>query len=317
MNENENVGFEDFESALFGGDYQIDSDDNDFEAEETDDTEDGNVIEDSFEDDVAHEPAEESESDEEDSDDSEPDDHDDGVEEDREEPESGKDEQMFTLKVNKEEKQVTLDEMTTLAQKGADYDRVKENYAKSQQTIQELQAKLDSGNKHHGVMDILDIVAAKSDVSLEELAESLYLSVRVNAGVSADVAREELKSAKLEKELNGYKAQKETAKQTEDDAATRAQREIDAFKENYPDVALTDELISKLNADLQKGVSLSAAYRNYERTQSNAKIKDLEQQLAAKKQNDKNKQHSPGSQKDSGGRRSRSDYEEFERALFG
>ena len=317
MNENENVGFEDFESALFGGDYQIDSDDNDFEAEETDDTEDGNVIEDSFEDDVASEPAEESESDEEDSDDSEPDDHDDGVEEDREEPESGKDEQMFTLKVNKEEKQVTLDEMTTLAQKGADYDRVKENYAKSQQTIQELQAKLDSGNKHHGVMHILDIVAAKSDVSLEELAESLYLSVRVNAGVSADVAREELKSAKLEKELNGYKAQKETAKQTEDDAAIRAQREIDAFKENYPDVALTDELISKLNADLQKGVSLSAAYRNYERTQSNAKIKDLEQQLAAKKQNDKNKQHSPGSQKDSGGRRSRSDYEEFERALFG
>ena len=317
MNENENVGFEDFESALFGGDYQIDSDDNDFEAEETDDTEDGNVIEDSFDDDFAPEPAEESESDEEDSDDGEPDDHDDGVEEDGEEPESGKDEQMFTLKVNKEEKQVTLDEMTTLAQKGADYDRVKENYAKSQQTIQELQAKLDSGNKHQGVMDILDIVAAKSDVSLEELAESLYLSVRVNAGVSADVAREELKSAKLEKELNGYKAQKETAKQTEDDAATRAQREIDAFKENYPDVALMDELISKLNADLQKGVSLSAAYRNYERSQSNAKIKDLEQQLAAKKQNDKNKQHSPGSQKDSGGRRSRSDYEEFERALFG
>ena len=317
MNENENGGFEDFESALFGGDYQIDSDDNDFEAEETDDTEDGNVIEDSFDDDFAPEPAEESESDEEDSDDGEPDDHDDGVEEDGEEPESGKDEQMFTLKVNKEEKQVTLDEMTTLAQKGADYDRVKENYAKSQQTIQELQAKLDSGNKHQGVMDILDIVAAKSDVSLEELAESLYLSVRVNAGVSADVAREELKSAKLEKELNGYKAQKETAKQTEDDAATRAQREIDAFKENYPDVALMDELISKLNADLQKGVSLSAAYRNYERSQSNAKIKDLEQQLAAKKQNDKNKQHSPGSQKDSGGRRSRSDYEEFERALFG
>jgi hypothetical protein len=41
MNENESIGFEEFESALFGGDNQIDVDDNDIEETETDDTEDG------------------------------------------------------------------------------------------------------------------------------------------------------------------------------------------------------------------------------------------------------------------------------------
>lgn len=322
MDEKENVGFEDFESALFGDDYQFD-DDGDSEPVETDDTEDGDLMDDESNDSDLDDSDLEDDSDDEDSEDEEADTKDpDQTETTEEIAEEEKTEttdsgQTFTLKVNKEEKQVTLEEMTALAQKGADYDRVKENYTKSQQTIQDLQAKLDEGNKHQGVMDILDIVASKSNMTLEELAESLYYGVRASAGISAETAKEELKSAKLEKELNGIKAQKETAKQEEDTAATRAQRELDAFKENYPDVALTDELISKLNDDLKKGVSLSAAYRNYERSQSEAKIKNLEQQLAAKKQNDKNKNRSPGSQKDSGGRRSRSDYEEFEKALFG
>jgi hypothetical protein len=313
MNENENVGFEDFENALFGGDYQIDNDDGDFEEVETDDTEDGNVIDDSADDDTAHEPAEEPESDEDDSEDKETD-PDEGAEESKEEPESGNGEQMFTLKVNKEEKQVTLDEMTALAQKGADYDRVKENYTKSQQNVQDLQAKLDALNAHQSALDILTMVAEKSGASIDQLAESIYVNLRKSAGASEDAAREELKSAKLERELSSYKAQK---KQSEDDADSRAKRDMDAFQQEYPDVQLTRDLIQKLTADIQNGMSLSAAYRKFERAQETAKIAELERKLAAKAQNDKNKKQSPGSQKDSGGRRTRSDYEEFERALFG
>lgn len=314
MNENETVGFEDFENALFGGDYQIDNDDGDFEEVETDDTEDGNVIDDSADDDTAHEPAEEPDSDEDDSEGEEPTDPDEGAEEAKEEPESSDGEQMFTLKVNKEEKQVTLDEMTALAQKGADYDRVKENYTKSQQSVQDLQAKLDALNAHQSALDILTIVAEKSGASIDQLAESIYVNLRKSAGASEDAAREELKSAKLERELNSYKAQK---KQTEDDADSRAKRDMDAFQQEYPDVQLTRDLIQKLTADIQNGMSLSAAYRKFERAQETAKIAELERKLAAKAQNDKNKNQSPGSQKDSGGRRTRSDYEEFERALFG
>lgn len=42
-------------------------------------------------------------------------------------------EQTFTIKVNKEERTVGIDEMKALAQKGADYDRIKEQNAQKQQ----------------------------------------------------------------------------------------------------------------------------------------------------------------------------------------
>jgi hypothetical protein len=309
MNENENVGFEDFESALFGDDYQIDGE-GEFEETETDDTEDGNVIDDSADDETS-EPAEETE--EEKTEEENSGDPDEDTEKTEDEPQ--KDEQQtFTIKVNKEEKTVTLDEMTALAQKGADYDRVKENYTKSQQNVQELQEKLNALTAHQSALDILAIVAEQSGASIDQLAESIYVNLRKNAGISEGEAKGELKSARLEKELNSYKTQKS---QPEDDADSRAKRDMEEFQKEYPDVQLTGELIKSLTADIQNGMSLSAAYRKFERQQSAAKIADLERRLAAKAQNDKNKKQSPGSQKDSGGRRTRSDYEEFERALFG
>ena len=313
MNENENVGFEDFEGALFGDDYQFDDDGED-EAPDTDDTEDGNVLDDSADDEDSDDDEDAASDDDEDDSETEDSEEADADEEDPAEDTDGG--QTFTLKVNKEEKKVTLEEMTALAQKGADYDRVKEQNTKSQQTIQDLQAQLEGFNGRKNVLDMLDIISEKSGKSADELMESIYLSVRKSAGVSEATAREELKSAKLEKELNGYKAKQE-AKPKENDAETRANRELEEFRQNFPDVALSEELVQKLVPDVQKGMSLSAAYRKLEKAQADARIRDLEQQLAAKKQNDKNKKRSPGSQKDSGGRRTRSDYEEFERALFG
>lgn len=310
MNENENVGFEDFESALFGGDYQIDGE-GEFEETETDDTEDGDVIDDSADDETS-ETAEETEEDKTEEENSG--DPDEDTEKTEDDPQKDSEQQTFTIKVNKEEKTVTLDEMTALAQKGADYDRVKENYTKSQQNVQELQEKLNALTAHQSALDILAIVAEQSGASIDQLAESIYVNLRKNAGISEGEAKGELKSARLEKELNSYKTQKS---QPEDDADSRAKRDMEEFQKEYPDVQLTGELIKSLTADIQNGMSLSAAYRKFERQQSAAKIADLERRLAAKAQNDKNKKQSPGSQKDSGGRRTRSDYEEFERALFG
>lgn len=310
MHENEDFGLEDFESALFDEDYQTDgddgADDSDVTETEEDPQETGSDGEDGDESDDSDE--------EDDTDDSEEDDAD-GDEED----ESGNTDadKTFTIKVNKEERKVSLEEMTTLAQKGADYDRVKEQNAKHQQTIADLQSKLEGVSAQQNALDILGTIAQRSNLSLDQLAESLYINFRKTAGASEDVAREELKSAKLEKELNSYKAKQTQQQEQETDAEARAQRDIEQFARDYPDVELSEELVDKLVPDIQNGMSLSAAYRKYEKAQDAAKIADLERKLAAKEQNDKNKKRSPGSQKDSGGRKSKSDYDEFERALFG
>ena len=310
MHENEDFGLEDFESALFDDDYQT-GDDTD--TDDSDVTETDNDPEDTSSDgEGGGEGGEPSE--DEDTDDSEEDGADGDADGDSGNTDAG---ETFTLKVNKEERQVSRDEMIALAQKGADYDRVKEQNAKHQQTIADLQSKLDGVSAQQAALDILDTIAKRSNSTLEQLAESLYINFRKSAGASEDVAREELKSAKLEKELNSYKAQQTQQQEQETDAEARAQHDIEEFGREYPDVTLTEELVDKLVPDIRSGMSLSAAYRKYEKAQDSAKIADLERQLAAKVQNTKNKQRSPGSQRDSGGRRSTSDYDIFEKALFG
>lgn len=310
MHENEDFGLEDFESALFDDDYQT-GDDND--TDDSDVTETDNDSQDTDSDDQDDAEGDDSAEDE-DTDDSE----DDGADGDREGDSGNTDaDKTFTIKVNKEERKVTLEEMTTLAQKGADYDRVKEQNTKHQQTIADLQSKLEGVSSQQAVLDILDTIAQKSGSTLEQLAESLYVNFRKSAGASEDVAREELKSAKLEKELNSYKAKQTQQQEQETDAEARAKRDLEDFAREYPDVELTEELVDKLVPDIQNGMSLSAAYRKHEKAQDSARIADLERQLAAKAQNDKNKKRSPGSQRDSGGRSPKSDYDVFEKALFG
>ena len=310
MNENEDFGFEEFESALFDDDYQTgdDNDTDDSDVTETDDDsqDTGSDDQDDAEgDDFAED---------EDTDDSE----DDGADGDEVDDSGNTDaDKTFTIKVNKEERKVTLEEMTTLAQKGADYDRVKEQNTKHQQTIADLQSKLEGVSSQQAVLDILGTIAQKSNSTLEQLAESLYINFRKSAGASEDVAREELKSAKLEKELNSYKAKQTQQQEQETDAEARAKRDLEDFAREYPDVELTEELVDKLVPDIQNGMSLSAAYRKHEKAQDSARIAELERQLAAKAQNDKNKKRSPGSQRDSGGRSPKSDYDVFEKALFG
>ena len=219
--------------------------------------------------------------------------------------------QTFTIKVNKEERTVGIDEMKALAQKGADYDRIKEQNTQKQQTIDSLQAKLDGMASQQGALDILGIIAEKSGSTLEQLAESLYVNFRKTAGASEETAREELKSAKLEKELNAFKAQKTKQQEQESGGEARAKQDLADFQREYPDVPITEELVDKLISDIQSGMSLSAAYRKYEKAQDAERIADLERKLAAEKKNAENKKKSPGSQVDSGSRQKADIFDEF------
>nr|DAT40923.1 MAG TPA: hypothetical protein [Caudoviricetes sp.] len=214
-------------------------------------------------------------------------------------------EQTFTIKVNKEERTVGLAEMTALAQKGADYDRVKE---RAQQTIQELRTQLD-GQKD--VMEIMTTLAEKTGTPLNELAEMLYVSYRKGEGRTETEAKLELQNARLQKGLDAVNAEKDRQKEAEESSQSRAQREVDEFRRSYPDVEFTDELVSKLTPDVQAGMTLLNAYQKYEAAQKEARIAELERQLAAEKKNWENRSSSPGSQKDSGGQRGKSDFDDF------
>ncbi len=306
-----------FESALFGDDYQTDAD---VSAETNEETE-------TQEPEVEDTPEKENE--QEASEDATTGENSEG-ENTKENPENtpekdaepdgapGDGGELFTLKVNKQERQVTREEVISLAQKGADYDRVKQQYADSQQTIQALQEKAEELDKRRDVLDVLDMVAGGSNTPVEQLVESLYVSYRKRSGISEDAAKLELKNARMEKELSAMKGQAEKADkgQKTDEASSRFQRDMEEFEREYPDVKLEDALVEKLAENIRSGMSLTAAYRRMERQQQAERVAELERQLAAEKQNKKNKRSSPGSQKDSGGRKGMSDVEIFEKALF-
>ena len=174
-------------------------------------------------------------------------------------------EQTFTIKVNKEERTVGLAEMTALAQKGADYDRVKE---RAQQTIQDLKTQLD-GQKD--VMEIMTTLAEKTGTPLNELAEMLYVSYRKGEGRTETEAKLELQNARLQKGLDAVNAEKDKQKEAEESSQSRAQREVDEFRRSYPEVEFTDELVNKLTPDVQAGMTLLSAYQKYEAAQKEAR----------------------------------------------
>lgn len=274
--------FEVFESALFGDDYQTDADmsaetneETETQEPEVEDTTESKSDQEAAEDAVGGEKSEGEQS----------------VEKAEDKPENADEpeapekagEQLFTLKVNKQERQVTREEVISLAQKGADYDRVKQQYADSQQTIQALQEKADTLDKHRDLLDILDMVAKGSNSTPDQLVESLYVSFRKSAGASEDAAKLELKNARLDKELSAMKGQAEKTDKAQktDEASSRFQRDMEEFEKEYPDVKLDDELVGKLAEDIKSGLSLTAAYRKMERQQQAERVAELERQLAA------------------------------------
>ena len=215
----------------------------------------------------------------------------------------------FTLKVNKEEKTYNREEVISLAQKGADYDRVKEQLGQSRQTNQQLQTQLDSQKE---AMEVLAEIAKGTNMELPQLLDDLRMGLLRKQGLSDEAARERIARNKAEKENAALKAAKAQQQET---AAQRAQREVADFRSNYPEVALDQELVGKLMADVQGGMSLTEAYRKYESAQKDARIAELEAQVAAEKQNKTNRSSSPGSQRDSGGKRTKSEFDDFMEAF--
>lgn len=291
--EEENISFTDFEAA-FGdtGDYQSGGEEETTAEEETTtevEQEEGTAAE---AEETTDEQTEEGETGNEESKETQP-------------PET------FTLKINHEEKTYSREEVIGLAQKGADYDRVKDQLSQSKQTAQELQSKLDS---QQDAMSLLEDLAKESATDVPGLLRDLRIGLLKKQGLSEDAANERLLRLEAEKQVAALKA---TAAEThkQETGAERAKRETEEFRANYPDIALSQELLDALMTDVQGGMTLTKAYQKYENAQKDARIAELQRQLEAEKQNKANTAASPGSMKDSGGKRSKSDFDDFMEAF--
>lgn len=281
-------GFEDFEAAFLGEDGNQTDDAAETTEEVTEDAEGG-----------AEEQPDEEESAEEDAED--------GSDEDGAEAAPAAQETSFTIRVNKEDRVVNREEMFSLAQKGADYDRVKGQVAERDRTISELTAQIE-GSKES--LEMLSLISESVGKPIPELLETLHVSLRMKNGETEAEAKANIRAIKAERQVNAAKAAKQKQAEKPDPKA-RAEKEVADFHSRFPGVELSEELCKELTEDVRKGMTIADAYQKRELARKDAEIAELKKQMAADKQNKKNKAKAVGSQTDSGGRRTKSAEDDF------
>lgn len=211
------------------------------------------------------------------------------------EPEAPK---LWALRHLGEEKAVNEQEMTALAQKGLDYDRVREKY--------------DAAKP---VMEMFTQMAKQSDMTVEQYVSFVRTEAKKSAGMNADEAKravdlEDRESAVLAKEAE--EAEKQTAAQqaaqAEGSAEERRNADIAEFQKTFPDAAKDAGSIPQEVWDaVKQGQRLAVAYALWREKQALAETERVKQESAAKEQNAKNAGRSTGSMKTAGAESKASD----------
>ena len=276
MDENTNIenevevddGFDAFDNA-----FDEDSGDGIQATELEDDTETEDEHEDAQPDDESDEPEEESEEPEE------------PAEKPGEETETGN--QRFKITYLGNEEELTLEEMTELAQKGRDYDHVRQ---------ERDSLKSESGRG----MAFLKKLADKAGVTVEEqiaLTEAMWL-----IDEEAEKGNTLTEAEALLRVQKNHKDEEQKAEQEKEDSSKDV---VNRFIAEYPDVK-AEEIPQEVWEEARRVGDLVGPYRKYENRQLKAEVEKLKQSV----RNDKNAKRSTGPLKTSGVNRKKDDFDE-------
>jgi hypothetical protein len=196
----------------------------------------------------------------------------------------------FTLKHLDEVKTVSKEEVVTLAQKGMDYDRLKQKSEERYMALESEKKLMESR------VAIFDEIAKRGGFSnVDELIENIQAEqLAQRTGVDTETALQQVRLERREKAL----AEKEKRLTGETTSRNKVDEDARAFVEKHPNVdfgAIPKEVWDKVNA----GESLLSAYDGFtadkERKELAAENERLKAELEAAKKNADNKSRSTGS----------------------
>lgn len=220
------------------------------------------------------------------------------------EPQKAETEDLFELKYNKEIRKVSRDEVTTLAQKGMNYDKILEQRDTAARERDELRTIHAQNSK---TMKALEAAARQSGMDIPTFIDTLRENMFVSDGMSRDAAKERLAREKSEEqlaEINRAREQQEVHNQA---IRQRQERDIHDFIRKYPSVDPGDIPPDVWQA-VQKGDTLVSAYGDYLLKQQNAEMEKLQNRIKALEQNKKNKAKDVGSASSDGSGKSRDSF---------
>ena len=205
-------------------------------------------------------------------------------------------EELFDLKFNKEIRKVNRQEVTELAQKGLNHDRILEQRDHLQQENAEL---LKFKQENEAIIGLLDAAAQKSGTDRNTFLQSVRENAYVSQGLSRDAAHERVLREDAEQRLSRteqLEAAKDKGQQEQEQAR---QQDIERFLKLYKDVD-PNTIPKEVWDDVRNGETLVSAYGRYENRQLAESNRKLQESINALKQNEKNKQKSIGSAKTEG-----------------
>lgn len=203
------------------------------------------------------------------------------------------------LKHLDEVKEVSEEEAVALAQKGLDYDRIRQKHDELDAETQKLNGELSQLKEQLGVFTEM---AAGNNMTLDQLIDEFMAQQLMASGGITDKAFA-LEKVRFEREKKKFEAAKPTQSTGSDNS--KRDDDIKAFEEAYPEVfariATDKEAIPQsVWGDVSKGMSLVNAYARYETQKLKEELEAAKAEAERVKQKTKNTTRSTGSQSTTG-----------------
>lgn len=201
----------------------------------------------------------------------------------------GQDAPRWNVKYMDTQRTFTAKDITPeLLQKGLDYDRVRGKYDEAKP-----------------VMEMFSALAAKANMSVTDFAKTIRAEAKKAEGMSEADARRAVELEDREAAVAAVEAREREAAQTREQRNATVQRDLADFARAFPDVFKQAE--SDPNAipqsvwqDVDKGMSLTAAFSRYVAADAAAKVKAANERADTAGKNAANAARSTGSQKSAG-----------------
>lgn len=213
-----------------------------------------------------------------------------------EEQEGGAEEELFELKHLGQTQKVNREKMTEWAQKGMDYDRVRQRA----DALQQQNADLSSFRQtHESTVHALESMAKDAGVDIPTLLSNMEVNLLVLQGMNRESAQNLVQRRSGERNAAFQKAQETVRQQKE--ANERIASDLKQFKELYPDADISAVIrIPEIGAYLDNGGTLVDGYAKYEIQRLKTENQRLQEQKQAAEQNRNNRQKTVGSARTSG-----------------
>lgn len=192
--------------------------------------------------------------------------------------------QIVKVKFNGEEKELTMEEAITYAQKGMNYDKV----ASERDSLRNsTEIKLLRDIAQANGMSVNDLLINLQNANDSQKKAKIYNDLKAKYPNAEEEVLTQLTEAEFKQKTEERK--KEIEELSKKETATNQQKQINAFLEKYPNLDPKEVITEDVMNEVKQGATLIEAYQSKLLHDKDIEINELKKQLEGHIQNEKNR----------------------------